>query len=180
MLFFGPIGVLGVGLLLTHGVDTAWLLIALFSGCMSVAVLNLNNLRDHASDALAGKHTVVVRLGFPRAKLYHLAVLGVGWSALAYFFNTTQAEGVWRGTMWYALLALLHARHAVDVWRCTDPSTLDPELNASPCPPSSSRCSCSWIKLWAHERANPWPPAPVLRGLKMAVLEHPWCSKCPP
>ena len=128
MLFFGPIGVLGVGLLLTHGVDTAWLWIALFSGCMSVAVLNLNNLRDHASDALAGKHTVVVRLGFRRAKLYHLAVLGVGWSALALFFNTTQAEGVWRGTMWYALLALLHARHAVDVWRCTDPSTLDPEL----------------------------------------------------
>ena len=128
MLFFGPIGVLSVGLLLTHGVDTAWLWIALFSGCMSVAVLNLNNLRDHASDALAGKRTLVVRLGFRRAKLYHLAVLGVGWSALALFLNTTQADGLWRGTMWYALLALLHARHAVDVWRCTDPSTLDPEL----------------------------------------------------
>ena len=99
-----------------------------FSGCMSVAVLNLNNLRDHASDALAGKHTLVVRLGFRRAKLYHLAVLGLGWSALAVFFTTTQTEGAWRGTMWYALLALLHARHAVDVWRCTDPSTLDPEL----------------------------------------------------
>ena len=128
MMFFGPIGVLGVGLLLTHGVDTAWIWVALFSGCMSVAVLNLNNLRDHASDALAGKHTLVVRLGFRRAKLYHLAVLGLGWSALAVFFTTTQTEGAWRGTMWYALLALLHARHAVDVWRCTDPSTLDPEL----------------------------------------------------
>ena len=56
MLFFGPVGVLGVGLLLTHAVDTAWLWIALFSGCMSVAVLNLNNLRDHASDAL-GRQT---------------------------------------------------------------------------------------------------------------------------
>tara|TARA_Y100001978_G_scaffold192667_1_gene197975 strand:+ start:87 stop:245 length:159 start_codon:yes stop_codon:yes gene_type:complete len=30
--------------------------------------------------------------------------------------------------MWYALLALLHARHAVDVYRCQDPATLDPEL----------------------------------------------------
>lgn len=128
MLFFGPVGVLGVGLLLTHGVDTTWLWVALFSGCMSVAVLNLNNLRDHASDALAGKHTLVVRLGFRRAKLYHLAILGLGWSALAMFFTTTQYEGVWRGTMWYGLLALLHARHAFDVWRCTDPATLDPEL----------------------------------------------------
>lgn len=128
MLFFGPVGVIGVGLLLTHGVDMAWLWVALFSGCMSVAVLNLNNLRDHVSDALAGKHTLVVRMGFQRAKLYHLAILVLGWSALAVFFMTTQTEGVWRGTMWYALLALLHARHAVDVWRCTDPSTLDPEL----------------------------------------------------
>ena len=128
MLFFGPVGVLGVGLLLTHGVDTAWIWVALFSGCMSVAVLNLNNLRDHASDALAGKHTLVVRLGFHRAKLYHLAILGFGWAALVLFFNIAQAEGVWRGTMWYALLALLHARHAVDVWRCTDPPKLDPEL----------------------------------------------------
>ena len=128
MLFFGPVGVLGVGLLLTHGVDMAWLWVALFSGCMSVAVLNLNNLRDHPSDARAGKRTLVVQMGFERAKLYHLAILGVGWSALALFFTTNQAEGLWRGTMWYALLALLHARHAVDVWRCTDPSTLDPEL----------------------------------------------------
>ena len=128
MLFFGPVGVLGVGLLLTHGVDTTWLWVALFSGCMSVAVLNLNNLRDHASDALAGKHTLVVRLGFRRAKLYHLAILGLGWSALAMFFATTHSEGVWRGTMWYGLLALLHARHAVDVWHCADPATLDPEL----------------------------------------------------
>ena len=48
------------------------------SGCMSVAVLNLNNLRDHQSDALAGKRTMVVRLWFEGGKRYHLALLGVG------------------------------------------------------------------------------------------------------
>ena len=128
MLFFGPVGVLGVGTLLTHTVDASWLCVAVFSGCMSVAVLNLNNLRDHTSDALAGKHTLVVRLGFKQAKMYHFAVLGVGWSALTLFFLTAQDEGIWRGTMWYALLALLHARHVVDVWRCTEPRSLDPEL----------------------------------------------------
>ena len=26
---------------------------------------------------------------------------------------------------------------------------------------------------------DPWPPAPVLRGLKMAVLEHPLVFKVP-
>ena len=128
MLFFGLIGVLGVGLLVAHEVPATWVLPAVFSGCMSVAVLNLNNLRDHQSDALAGKRTMVVRLGFEGGKRYHLALLGVGWGALLLFFQGPWEVGMWRGTMWYALLALLHARHAVDVWRCDDPSTLDPEL----------------------------------------------------
>ena len=128
MLFFGFIGVLGVGLLVAHEVPATWVLPAVFSGCMSVAVLNLNNLRDHQSDALAGKRTMVVRLGFEGGKRYHLALLGVGWGALLLFFQGPWEVGMWRGTMWYALLALLHARHAVDVWRCDDPATLDPEL----------------------------------------------------
>jgi len=128
MLFFGWVGVLGVGLLVAHHVSPTWILPALFSGCMSVAVLNLNNLRDHESDALAGKNTSVVRLGFRGGKIYHLAVLALGWGALGAFFLGPWNEGVWRGTLWYGLIALVHARHAVDVWRCTAPKDLDPEL----------------------------------------------------
>ena len=128
MLFFGWVGVLGVGLLVAHHVSLTWILPALFSGCMSVAVLNLNNLRDHESDALAGKHTTVVRLGFRGGKLYHLAVLALGWGALGAFFLGPWNDGGWRGTLWYGLIALVHARHAVDVWRCTNPKDLDPEL----------------------------------------------------
>ena len=128
MLFFGWAGVLGVGHLVAHHVSPTWVMPALFSGCMSVAVLNLNNLRDHESDALAGKNTTVVRLGFRGGKRYHLAVLALGWGALGAFFLGPWNEGVWRGTLWYGLIALVHARHAVDVWRCTAPKDLDPEL----------------------------------------------------
>ena len=128
LVFFGFVGVCGVALLLTHQTSFPWLLPALFSGCMGVAVLNLNNLRDHESDATAGKRTMVVRLGFQAAKRYHLALLLVGWGALVLFFNGPWEVGEWRGTMWYALIALLHARHAVDVWRCEEPQSLDPEL----------------------------------------------------
>jgi 1,4-dihydroxy-2-naphthoate octaprenyltransferase len=128
MLFFGFFGVLGVGLLVSHEVAFPWVLPALFSGCMSVAVLNLNNLRDHVSDATAGKRTMVVRLGFQGGKIYHLVVLTLGWGALFLFFQGPWDIGSWRGTMWYALIAFVHARHAVDVWRCTDPASLDPEL----------------------------------------------------
>ena len=119
---------MGVGLLIHHSVPPTWVLPSLFSGAMGVAVLNLNNLRDHESDALAGKHTMVVRLGFHGGKVYHLTMLGLGWLSLLLFFQGPWEVGEWRGTMWYALLALLHARHAVDVWRCEDPASLDPEL----------------------------------------------------
>ena len=128
MLFFGFVGVLGVGLLVSHEVVFPWVLPAVFSGCMSVAVLNLNNLRDHVSDATAGKRTMVVRLGFLGGKRYHLVVLALGWGALLLFFQGHWAVGTWRGTMWYGLIALVHARHAADVWRCEDPASLDPEL----------------------------------------------------
>ena len=128
MLFFGWIGVFGVGLLVAHNVSVSWALPALFSGCMSVAVLNLNNLRDHESDALAGKNTTVVRLGFRGGKIYHVVLLALGWGALGMFFLGPWNEGVWRGTLWYGLIALVHARHAVDVWRCDTPKDLDPEL----------------------------------------------------
>ena len=53
---------------------------------MSVAVLNLNNLRDHESDAVVGKKTTVVRLGFQGGKVYHMILLAAGWSALGLFF----------------------------------------------------------------------------------------------
>jgi 1,4-dihydroxy-2-naphthoate octaprenyltransferase len=36
-----------------------------------VGVLNLNNMRDEASDRKVGKNTLVVKIGGKKAKLYH-------------------------------------------------------------------------------------------------------------
>ena len=44
-------------------------------GLLSVGVLNLNNLRDHENDAMNGKNTLVVRMGVPWAKVYHVILL---------------------------------------------------------------------------------------------------------
>ena len=128
LLFFGIVGVLGVGSLVAHKVDLSWILVALFSGCMSVAVLNLNNLRDHETDAQSGKRTLVVKLGFQGGKRYHLVILLIGWASLGAFFLGPWSAGDWRGGYWYALIALLHFRHAFDVWKCKQPADLDPEL----------------------------------------------------
>ena len=126
LIFFGFVGVMGVGLLTSHAMDWTWAWASLFSGCMSMAVLNLNNLRDHVHDEQSGKKTLVVRMGFRGGKVYHMALLTIGWLALALHFS--MASSPWHGTFWYALIALVHARHAVEVWRCQEPKSLNPEL----------------------------------------------------
>ena len=44
-------------------------------GLLSVAVLNLNNMRDIENDRKAGKLTLVVKMGLANAKKYHNALL---------------------------------------------------------------------------------------------------------
>lgn len=127
MAFFGWIGVSGTAFLVSGTWSWAWLLPGTFTGAMSVAVLNLNNLRDHEKDAAAGKRTLVTRLGFTAGKRYHVAVLAMGWAALLTFTLGLEA-GKWRGMMWIALIGLVHLKHAVGVVQTTDPAALDPEL----------------------------------------------------
>jgi 1,4-dihydroxy-2-naphthoate octaprenyltransferase len=43
-----------------------------YNRVLSVGVLNLNNMRDEASDGKVGKNTLVVKLAVKKAKLYPL------------------------------------------------------------------------------------------------------------
>jgi 1,4-dihydroxy-2-naphthoate octaprenyltransferase len=45
----------------------------------SVGVLNLNNMRDEASDRKVGKNTLVVKIGGKKAKLYHYFLVTLQW-----------------------------------------------------------------------------------------------------
>ena len=74
-IFFGIVGVEGVFFLHTQAFSVNGLLPASAIGLLSVAVLNLNNMRDHVSDAKAGKNTLVVKMGFENAKRYHAALI---------------------------------------------------------------------------------------------------------
>jgi len=94
---------------------------------MSVAVLNLNNMRDAERDAAAGKKTLVTRLGFEGSKKYHAGLLIAGWVAL-FAFTSVVETGQWRGMMWIALIALVHLRHLIFVAQTKDPLRLDGEL----------------------------------------------------
>lgn len=74
-IYFGILGVAGTYFLHTHTLHPSILLPASSVGLFSAGVLNLNNLRDHENDAKNGKHTLVVRMGVPWAKAYHVILL---------------------------------------------------------------------------------------------------------
>lgn len=74
-IFFGIVSVVGSNFLYSHFIDWKIFLPAISIGLLSVAVLNLNNMRDIENDKAAGKKTLVVKMGLEKAKKYHRAIL---------------------------------------------------------------------------------------------------------
>ena len=86
-LFFGWLGVFGTFFLHTYEMDWLILLPASTLSFFSVAVLNINNIRDIDSDKKAGKYSIPVRIGRTNAVYYHYFLLIGGIiCALAYVF----------------------------------------------------------------------------------------------
>ena len=78
LIFFGWVGVMGIFFLHTGTFEALFLLPATSCGIFAVAVLNVNNIRDIPSDALAGKNSIPVRLGRKNAVFYHWSLLAGG------------------------------------------------------------------------------------------------------
>ena len=84
-LFFGLLSVLGSYFLFTKELNWELILPATTIGLLSMAVLNLNNMRDVENDEASDKKTLVVKLGSSKAKFYHYLLLLVAMiSALSY------------------------------------------------------------------------------------------------
>ncbi len=77
-IFFGLVSVIGSNFLFTKELDGLLFLPAFAIGCLSVAVLNLNNMRDIENDKIAGKNTLVVKMGLKWAKYYHQIIIVLG------------------------------------------------------------------------------------------------------
>lgn len=75
LIFFGFVAVIGVFYLQAHSLPIMILLPAFGCGLLSVAVLNINNLRDINQDRQAGKNTLIVRIGSQNGRKYHVALL---------------------------------------------------------------------------------------------------------
>lgn len=77
-IFFGLVGVLGSYYLYAQSLSWQLFLPATSCGLFSVAVLNINNIRDIESDKTAGKFTIPVRIGRRAAVKYHIVLIMTG------------------------------------------------------------------------------------------------------
>lgn len=124
LIFFGWVGVLGSYFLQAQRFDWSLLLPATSSGLLTVAVLNVNNIRDIKSDKRAGKHSIPVRLGPHRARLYHWGLLITATlSATAYAVLSFRGYGPF---LFLVLLPLLW-KNGIGVYRAQE-SHMDPFL----------------------------------------------------
>ncbi len=125
LIFFGLVGVLGTYYLHAGSVELLYILPALSCGLFSMAVLNLNNIRDIESDKLAGKKSIPVRIGKKNAVVYHWGLLISGVLAAVIFTILTN-----HSLLQYLFLITipLLLRNALAVSRNEDASKLDPYL----------------------------------------------------
>lgn len=94
--FFGLIGVMGSFYLQTKVFSLSIILPSLGCGLLSVAVLNINNLRDIELDRKSNKRTLVVMIGKCMGRYYHLLLLLIAFCSLSLFaYNKLQT--IWSG-----------------------------------------------------------------------------------
>lgn len=123
--FFGLVSVAGVYFLYVHKLNFDIFLPATAVGLLSVAVLNLNNMRDQVGDKKAGKNTLVVMLGPEKAKKYHYFLILGALAAMLLFAFFNENSG---GSFLYFLAFVPLLLHLKTVHQNKIPSQLDPEL----------------------------------------------------
>lgn len=125
-IFFGIVGVAGSYYLQTKELNYLIFLPATTIGCLSAAVLNLNNMRDIENDRTVGKNTLVVKIGALAAKKYHYALFIAAWASLLLFYIFLSYYKII--TPIILLPLVMHIIHILKVIKIHDPKKFDPEL----------------------------------------------------
>lgn len=120
--FFGLVSVMGSYTLYSKIFDFVSLFPAIAIGLLSTAVLNLNNMRDQVNDKLSNKNTLVVKLGFNRAKFYHFCLIMLALISYWGYFKFELTSLIYVSPF---VFLLIHLKKVVQV---LDPKDFDPEL----------------------------------------------------
>ncbi len=113
-IFFGLVAVLGAYSICSK-VFPPWLIFlpAISIGTFSIAVLNVNNLRDMESDRLT-RTTIAIKLGERGAKIYQTVLIATGWAAMLVYASLRIFDP------WHYLFLLtlpLYIWHLTGVWK---------------------------------------------------------------
>ncbi|EKB56822.1 1,4-dihydroxy-2-naphthoate octaprenyltransferase [Bergeyella zoohelcum] len=128
-IFFGLVSVGGSYFLFTKSWSWDVLLPASAVGLFSAAVLNLNNMRDIESDAISGKKSLALRLGFKKAMIYQMILMQLPMILLLIFL---MLNGFHEKGNYYAFMAMIMMFPLAGVRRkimqVKSPHELDPFL----------------------------------------------------
>src|SRR5690606_16896184 len=126
-IFFGLVSTLGTYYLFGHTLDLYIIFPAIGIGLLSMAVLNMNNMRDVENDTIMKKHTLVVKMGFEKAKQYHYFLIVFA----AIVFNLFAINSF---SKWYQYLYVIGfiplLKNIGTVAKTKNPRLLDPELKS--------------------------------------------------
>lgn len=123
--FFGWVGVIGSYVLQVGTWQWDILLPASTISFFSMAVLNLNNMRDLNSDKIAGKQTLPVRFGIDAAKAYHWTLM-LGGLLFSLIFISIQGGNILHYLFALVLIPLVMIGLAAS--KRKDAASLDPLL----------------------------------------------------
>jgi len=124
-LFFGLLSVMGTYFLFIKQLDHVIILPAFVIGLLSAGVLNLNNMRDLASDKNSNKITLAVKLGLKRSKIYHAALV-IGAMVLAVLFGVLYYRAPFNFIYLIVFIPLI--KHLLTVTNIQEPKLFDPQL----------------------------------------------------
>ena len=127
--FFGLVSVCGSYFLFTKTFSWDMLLPGTAVGMMSMAVLNLNNMRDIESDKLSGKNSFALRIGFKNAMIYEMVLLQFPLILILIFLAV---NGFLQSQNYYAFIVMIliipFARLRRKIMEVKEPRQLDPFL----------------------------------------------------
>lgn len=124
-LFFGLLSVCGSYYLYAKTINYTVFLPAISVGLLSIGVLNLNNLRDRASDIKSGKNTLIVKIGTKLGKYYHYYLL-VTSLLVTLLYTILQYKSPYQLLFLIAYIPIF--KHFQVVYQNRYPKLLDPEL----------------------------------------------------
>lgn len=127
-IFFGFIPIQGIYFLYTHFLDIDILILSISIGLLSVAALNINNIRDIENDYKNKKYTIPVIIGIKKSIIYQKLLLLIP-VILGIFFIIKNYKGIYQFLFLLIIIPILyHIKKINDIYKYSKYKEFNNEL----------------------------------------------------